>query len=209
MKMKRFLSVFLMAIIAFASASAQLPYSKLLHLNKGELKEKKFKYNDEKNQYILKKRNGLNTTLNIISALDGEEADIKPHPNDYTIVLQKGKEETSFLSVTFYKDVSFHDIQTWLVENNIDVIETNSGKLTKQKFNYNDYAIELTIEKVGVSTTTERTFSKSKSFDDSYNIYNYTIYTGVEPYSKWHEKEAAKKAKKESKGKKKDIDDLM
>ena len=207
--MKKILTILLLAFIAAGSINAQLPYSKLLGLSEEGLKEGHFKYDKNKNQYILKKSNGLNNTMNVLSAIGGQSADIKPHPDDYIIVMQKGKNAVSSLTVIFYKNETFHEIQTWLADNNIDVLETNSGKLTMQKFNYEDYAIELDIEKIGVSTTTGNTAALAKSIDESYNIYTYTIYTGIPPYSKWHEKQANKKAKRDEKGKKKELDDLM
>lgn len=207
--MKKILTILLLAFIAASSINAQLPYSKLLGLSEEGLKEGHFKYDKNKNQYILKKSNGLNNTMNVLSAIGGQSADIKPHPDDYIIVMQKGKDAVSSLTVIFYKDETFHEIQTWLADNNIDVLETNSGKLTMQKFNYEDYSIELDIEKIGVSTTTGNTAALAKSIDESYNIYTYTIYTGIPPYSKWHEKQANKKAKRDEKGKKKELDDLM
>ena len=207
--MKKILTILLLAFIAAGSINAQLPYSKLLGLSEEGLKEGHFKYDKNKNQYILKKSNGLNNTMNVLSAIGGQSADLKPHPDDYIIVMQKGKNAVSSLTVIFYKNETFHEIQTWLADNNIDVLETNSGKLTMQKFNYEDYSIELDIEKIGVSTTTGNTAALAKSIDESYNIYTYTIYTGIPPYSKWHEKQANKKAKRDEKGKKKELDDLM
>ena len=207
--MKKILTILLLAFIAAGSINAQLPYSKLLGLSEEGLKEGHFKYDKNKNQYILKKSNGLNNTMNVLSAIGGQSADIKPHPDDYIIVMQKGKNAVSSLTVIFYKNETFHEIQKWLADNNIDVLETNSGKLTMQKFNYEDYSIELDIEKIGVSTTTGNTAALAKSIDESYNIYTYTIYTGIPPYSKWHEKQANKKAKRDEKGKKKELDDLM
>ena len=207
--MKKILTILLLAFIAAGSINAQLPYSKLLGLSEEGLKEGHFKYDKNKNQYILKKSNGLNNTMNVLSAIGGQSADIKPHPDDYIIVMQKGKNAVSSLTVIFYKNETFHEIQTWLADNNIDVLETNSGKLTMQKFNYEDYSIELDIEKIGVSTTTGNTAALAKSIDESYNIYTYKIYTGIPPYSKWHEKQANKKAKRDEKGKKKELDDLM
>lgn len=201
--------LFLMMAVFSLSAGAQLPYLKVLKLSKQELEDGHFKYDKNKNQYVLRKSNGLNSTMNVLNALNGTTADIKPHPDDYVITLQQGENEVSSLTVVFYKDESFHDIQTWLADNNIDVLETNSGKLVIQKFNYEDYSVELDIEKIGITAKTGRTNALSKSIDESYNVYRYTIYTGVPPFSKWHQKEAEKKAKRDEKGKKKDIEDLM
>jgi len=208
-QMKRILFSLVVLFIASVSINAQLPYSKMLNLSHDQLKEGHFKYDKNKNQYVLKKSNGLNNTVNVLSAINGQTADIKPHPDDYIIVLQQGLKNASSLTVTFYKDETFHDIQTWLVDNNIDVVETNSGKLIVQKFNYDNYSVELDIDKVGVSATTGRTSALVKSIDESYNIYTYTIYTGEPPYSKWHEKQKQKKQKRDEKGKKKDLDELM
>lgn len=63
--------------------------------------------------------------------------------------------------------------------------------------------VEISIEKVGVTANSASSEAWTKSTDESYNIYNYTISTGVEPTSEWHTKEAAKKAKRmQGKGKK-------
>lgn len=207
--MKKILSVLLLLLIASSAMKAQLPYSKLLGLNEEQLEEGHFKYDKNKNQYILKKSNGLNATVNVLSAINGQTADIKPHPDDYVIIRQEGESAVSSLTVIFYKDATFHDIQTWLADNNIEVLETNSGKLIVQKFNVDDYAVEIDIEKVEVKAVTGRTSAMAKAVDESYNVYTYTIYTGIAPFSKWHDKQAAKKAKDDAKGKKKDINDLM
>lgn len=198
------------ACVCFGSICAQLPYSKMLVLTNEELKEKKFKYDSNKNQYKMSKTNRTNQTMNVLSAIGGASADIKPHQEDYTIVVQKGAgDKISSLSILFYNDDTFHNIASWMAENDITPIETNSGKLTVAKFNYENFLVEMTTEVVSIKTTTSNTFAKEKSFDESYNVYTYTIYTGIEPESKWHTKEAQKKEKDRLKGKKEDLDDLM
>lgn len=207
--MKKILSALLLLFIVSTAMKAQLPYSKLLSLNEEQLEEGHFKYDKNKNQYVLKKSNALNNVANVLNAVNGTTADMKPDADDYIIVRQQGETAVSSLTVIFYKDVTFHDIQTWLVDNNVEVLETNSGKLIIQKCNVDDYAVELSIEKVEVKTVTGRTNALAKAIDESYNVYTYTIYTGIPPFSKWHDKQAAKKAKADAKGKKKDINDLM
>lgn len=207
MKKTLLMSVVLIAISTLAQA--QLPYLKLLDLPKEKLIENKFKYNSNKNQYVLTKTNGLNATSNIFNALNGTTADIRPHVDDYVIVRQEGEDKVSYLSATFYKDDTYHGIETWLAENNIDVIETNSGSMVIQKFKFDNLDVEFRVERVGINATTGRTNALVKTIDESYNVYTYTIYTGVEPFSKWHEKQAKKKQKRQDKGKKSDIDDLM
>ena len=49
-----------------------------------------------------------------------------------------------------------------------------------------------------------------KNVEESYNEYHFTIQTGVEPWSEYLDKKAAKKAKRDAKKKKKqNVDELM
>lgn len=188
---------------------AQLPYSKMLDYDKNQLKENKFKYDKDKNQYILSKSNGLNNVANVLSSINGKTADVKPHSDDYKIIIQYGESEISSLQALFYNDDAFLNIQNWLIENDIDFIESTTGKKTIQTFDYETYKVEMYVEKIGISATTGRTSALVKSIDESYNIYSYTISTGVPPNSKWHDKSNAKRIKNDEKGKKKDINSLF
>jgi len=202
--------VLLMLLLIIPLVSfAQLPYAKMLSYDENQLKENKFKYDKGKNQYVLNKSNGLNNVSNVLSAIGGATADIKPHSEDYKIIIQMGESGISSLQAIFYDDNAFLNIQNWLTENNINFIESTTGKKIIQTFDYDNYKVEMYVEKVGISATTGRTASLTKSIDQSYNIYSYTINTGISPSSKWHDKEAAKKAKNDAKGKKKDIEDLF
>jgi len=207
---KKILVLFIISLSFSVNIFSQLPYSKFVDITNEELKEKKFKYDSNKNLYSMSKKNKTNQTMNVLSAIGGATADIKPHKEDYTMYVQKGADsKTAYLSIVFYDDDTYHKIATWLAENDIQPLTTNSGKLSIEKFNYENYSVELTTELVSVKTTTGRTSAAAKSFDESYNIYTYTIYTGIEPESKWHTKEAEKKAKKKLKGDKEDLDDMM
>lgn len=148
--------------------------------------------------------------MNVLSAIGGTTADIRPHEEDYVITVQKGaNDETSSLNVLFYSDDTYHTIMGWAAENNIEVTETSSGKMNIAKFDFEGNSVILSLERVAITATTGRTSAMVKNIDESYNVYNYTIFTGIEPDSKWHTKEAAKKAKKKLKGDKQDLDDLM
>lgn len=207
---QRIITLCTILVLICGSVSAQLPYSKMLDLTDSDLKEKKFKYDSNKNLYSMSKSNKTNQTMNILSAVGGNTADMRPHTEDYTITLQKGaNNQTAFVSVLFYNDDTYHTIATWMAENNIEPIETSSGKLKICRFDYEGLRVELTTELVSIKTTTTNTFAAAKSFDESYNVYTYTIYTGVAPESKWHTKEALKKEKDKLKGKKEDLNDLM
>lgn len=211
MLQKKVMLVVLLVLTALSVQAQQLPYSKMLSLSNDELKERKFKYDSNKNRYTLSKSNGMNNTLNILSAVGGTTADIRPHEDDYTIMVQKGaNDQSAFVNVVFHNDDTYHTILNWIAENDIIPVETNSGKMNVIKFTYLDqYQVVLVLEKVAITATTGKTSALVKSFDESYNVYNYSIFTRVKPDSKWHRKEAEKKAKNQLKGKKEDINDLM
>ena len=201
----------LCGLCTVVSGQTTMPYAKMLSLTKEQLKEGKFKYDDFRNQYVLRKGNGWNDAANIMNALGGASADIKPHPDDYQITIQDGADgEVAWVDVLFYKDETYHQLLTWARDNGVDLLETTSGKLTKHQFNYENYNLELSLYVNGVQTTTQKTSAAAKTKDESYNTYHFTIYTKNPAASDYLTKEAAKQAKRDAKGKKKkSVDDLM
>ncbi len=211
--MKTKISTFTLLIIFSVSAFAQLPYSKMMGLSHDQLIEKNFKYDKKKNQFVLTKTDGLNSTLNVLTALSGQAATYQPSVKDYSITLQYGQADSlSSLTAVFYSDDTYNEIQTWLAENNIQAISSGSGKVSILKFTYENLDIELRsqafIQSAG-QTTASRYAANSNSIDKSFNIYTYTIFTGIAPLSEWHSKLQAKKDKDKAKGKKEDLNDLF
>lgn len=202
--------------VSVASAQ-QFPFGKYLTMSDQELKDAKFKYDQDKNQWVLKKSNGLQGTANVLSALNGTTADIRPHVDDYILTIQRGihpetgEAEVAFINITFYKDQMYHDILTFANDNGEELLETSSGKLIKHQFGYEGYAFILEMNQVIISATTGKTstaFVKTK--DESYNVYNFTIGTEVQAASPFLTKEAIKQQKRDEKGKKpKSASDLM
>lgn len=208
--------VLLMAIafcVAFVANAQDVPYSKYLSFNKQEFKENRFKYDDETNTWTLSKTNGLNVTLNILCIIADAEEEIRPATNDYSIVVQMGRDEQAAnVYVRFYNDETYHKLLTFLKDNGQNLVETSSGKLIKHQAFFGDYALELNMEQHIVSRTSSRTADRRtvKNVDESYNEYTFIIDSNVEPWSKYLEKQAAKKAKRDAKGKKKQsVDELM
>lgn len=66
---------------------AAFPYGKMLKMSADELLAAKFKYDSNKNQYVLTKRNGLNQTVSILGALSGTPQNYVPDVNDYTVLI--------------------------------------------------------------------------------------------------------------------------
>ena len=215
--MRKFLIICVALCTALAVQAQDVPYSKYLNFSKQEFKENRFKYDDETNTWALRKTSGLQTTLNVLSILANAEDDVRPSTKDYAIVVQMGKEEkAAYVTVKFYSDETYHTLLTFLKDNGKDFVETSSGKLVKHQAFHGDYALELNLKQHGVSRTSSHTASRfldgkaRKSVDESYNEYQFTITTDVAPWSEYLEKQAAKKAKREAKGKKKQsVDELM
>ena len=207
--MKRLLTL-LFLLVSVLSFSQTLPYSKFLSMTDDELQEQKFKYNKNKNQWILTKTHTLNGIINAFALADGKYADYKPHKDDYMIVIQKGDEGVAYVKVMFYNDNTYHTLYTFAVDHGKDMVESNSGNLTKCQFNYDQYSLVLDMNRVGITSTTTKTNALVKSIDESYNQYSYTIITGIEPKSEYLSKQAEKQEKRDIKGKKKQsVEDMM
>lgn len=182
------------------------PYGKMLRMTPDELQDAKFKYDGDKNQYILTKLNGLNQTASILGALSGTPQNYVPHVDDYRILIQGGESDYSSINVLFYDSKVYDKVYEFATTCGIDLIETGTGNL---KFSYSDYAFELTRNTVGQSAS-ESHRGSTASRDQSYTVYNFAIFTGVPPFSDWHTKQAIKEQKREAKGKKKQsVSDLM
>ena len=211
--MKRITTLlFVLVALAISSYAQDLPYSKILKYSNDDFRKEKFKYDDDENHWVLRKSHGGRVTLNILSAISGGEADIRPDKRDYAITVQMGDNELiSYVNVLFYEDDTYHKLLTFAKDNGEDLVETDSDNIHMYQFNYGGYSISLQLKPIKITATTGRTNAALvKSFDRSYNAYQFTIYTGVEATSPYLTRQAAKKAKKEAKGKKKDsVNDFM
>lgn len=199
--------------MALGIHAQELPYSKYFQFDKKEFKENHFKYDDETNTWALRKVNGWHTTFNVLAIIADGIEDVRPGRSDYSIVVQMGKEnKASYVKVVCYSDETYHKLLTFIKDYGQNTVETSSGKLIKHQAFYGDYALELNMEQHQVSRTSARSIDPKtlKNVDESYNKYEFTIRTEVEPWSEYLEKKAAKKAKRDAKGKKKKtIDELM
>ena len=207
-----FLLIFIWCV-ALGIHAQELPYSKYLQFDKKEFKENHFKYDEETNTWALRKVNGWHTTFNVLAIIADGIEDVRPGRNDYSIVIQMGKEhKASYVKVVCYNDETYHKLLTFMKDHGQNMVETSSGKLIKHQANYGDYALELNMEQHQVSRTSARTIDPKtlKNVDESYNEYEFTIRTDVEPWSEYLDKKAAKKAKRDAKGKKKkSVDELI
>ena len=211
--MKTFALFCLVLCAAFVANAQELPYSKYLNFSSEQFKENGFKYNRKSNTWSLSKTNGWNEALNVLSIIADASEDMRPDVNDYSIEVQMGKEDkAAYIVIEFYNDETYHKLLTFMKDNGDKLVETSSGKLTKHQAFYGNCSLELNMKQHIISRTSSRTADPKtiKNVDESYNEYEFIINTGIEPWSKKIEKQAAKKAKRDAKGKKKQcVDELM
>jgi hypothetical protein len=211
--MNKVLLLFTVFCMAIAAHAQDVPYSKYLNFSKTEFKDNHFKYDSETNTWALRKRNGLVTTLNILAIIADGYEDIRPSSKDYAIAVQMGADEkASYVKVKFYNDETYNKLLAFVKTNCKNTIDVSSGKIVKHLTTYGEYEIELEMEQHIISRTSARTADPKtvKNVDESYNEYEFMIKTDVKPWSKRLEKEAAKQAKRDAKGKKKQsVNDLM
>ena len=211
--MKKFLLLIFTLCMAFVVNAQDVPYSKYLTFTKKEFKENRFKYDDETNTWSLRKSSGLKTALNVLAIIADASEEVRPANDDYSILVQLGKEgKAAYVQVVFYNDETYHKLLTFIKDNGKDIVDTSSGKIVKYQAFCDDYALELNMEQRIISRTSARTGDPKtlKNVDESYNKYTFIIGTDVEPWSEYLEEQAAKKAKRDAKGKKKkSVDDLM
>lgn len=211
--MKRFITLFIAIIAMAVSAQAQdFPYSKILKYSTSDFTKERFKFDEKHNQWILRKSHGLQATLNVISALTLADADIRPDSRDYVITVQMGENDLiAYINVLFFEDSTYHKLLTFAKDNGVNLLETDSGKIRAHQFNYNDYSMLLEMKHINITATTTHTNTAAvKSQDESYNAYQFRISTGVEPTSRYLQRQADKKAVRDAKGKKKNtVEDMM
>ena len=209
--MKKLLLILLL-MVSYVGYTQELPYGKYLKYSDREFREAKFKYDDDTNAWVLRRIEGLRATVNVLSALTGAVEDLRPSSKDYIIEVQKGENDLiASVNVVFYDDQTYHKLLTFAKDNGQNIVETSSGKLHKTQFNYGNYSIMLQSKQISVTATTTRTnVALVKSVDESYNVYNFVIETGVKPWSAHLERQQRKEEKRDAKGKKKrSVDDLM
>jgi hypothetical protein len=132
--MKKVLFLALALCMAIVADAQEIPYSKYLSFSKNEFKENHFKYDDDTNTWSLSKRNGWNKALNVLAIIADAKEEIRPATNDYSIVVQFGKEEkASYVKVVFYNDETYHKLLTFMKDHGQNLVETSSGNLIRHQ----------------------------------------------------------------------------
>ena len=182
-----------------STSESKFPYGKLLKMSHQELLDAKFKFDDYRNQYVLRKVNGWKIALTATAGTNP-----MPSVNDYQVIIQEGATGVAFIEVTFYDTKIYHEILTFAKDNGKDFLETNTSAVNKAQFNYDNYSFPLTYQTISQSATTARSGRNSaNTVDQSFDTYTFTIYTGVEPVSDFLTKQYQKAEKRDARGGKK------
>lgn len=211
--MKKILFSIFALCVAVSAVAQDVPYSKYLSFDKKEFKENHFKYDGETNTWSMRKKDGWIVALNVLAILTDSSEDMRPGRNDYSIVVQMGREEkASYVKVVYYNNDTYHKLLTFMKDHGQNLVDTSSGRLIRHQAYCGSYALELNMEQHIISRTSARTADPKalKNVDESYNEYEFIIRTGVEPWSEYLDKQAAKRAKRDAKGKKKrSVEEMM
>ena len=199
------ISTFAQEPIDESTSESKFPYGKLLKMSPQELFDAKFKFDDYKNQYVLRKVNGWKIALTATAGTNP-----MPSVNDYQVIIQEGATGVAFIEVTFYDTKIYHDILTFAKDNGQDFLETNSSAVKKAQFNYDNYSFSLTCQIFSQSATAKSGRSSANTVDQSFDTYTFTIYTGIDPVSDFLAKQEQKAKKRDERGgKKRSAADLM
>ena len=211
--MKKLLFLCLALCASFVVSAQDVPYSKYLNYGEEEFKASKFKYHKKTNTWSLSKVSGLNTTINILSIIADAYEEVRPDYDDYTIIVQMGMyDQPSSVRVIYYNDETYRKILTFMKKYCKDIMDISTGKVLKHQAEHGDYFLTLSMEINQISRTSAHTadYKTVKNVDESYNEYEFVIETDIEPWSKYLQKQAEKRAKRDEKGKKKlTVDELM
>ena len=200
-------SICLLAAILFtvASFAQDLPYGKVLNASPEDLVAQKFTYNKNKNFYNLTHEKASGFLASVVVGATMHSSD------DYSITVQMGADQQkSSVEVTLYDRNLYENIVAFIRENGTSVNEFNTGKGERLVGKYEGLTLTIERKKVDIKDTDTITgsnkdgnvsTSNSTTQDYSYDSFIYTIKTGVEPDSPWHQKQAQKQQDRKDKGK--------
>ena len=113
--------------MAIAANAQDIPYSKYLSFSKKEFKENNFKYDVDTNTWAMRKVNGWNTAINVLAIIADAQEEVRPGRNDYSIVVQMGKEDVAaYIKVVYYNDETYHKLLTFMKDNGNDTLRLQS-----------------------------------------------------------------------------------
>lgn len=194
------------AIIAVSAFAQEFPYSKIINATPAQLEEQGFLYYKNSNSYTIDREKGISVLASIAVGTTMHDK------QDYHIDVQMGENsEKASVTVTFYDKDIYETILKFAAENGENVMDYNTGKGERKSFTALGYFFTIERKVIEVKDTETVTgtnkqgnvsTSKSTTKDRSYDSFIYTINTGVQPASPKIDKQNAKEARRQAKGKK-------
>lgn len=193
----RNITLIILVMFAIVNLKAEeLPYSELTKKKAQELVAEGFTFNTYTNCWKKKKR-GIKS----------------PKSKAFEIVLQNGRNKDGELGiaqvmVTFYNDRTYHKLMTYIEKNIKNNIYTSEGVTEITDFEKEGYKCTLTKRRINRAYVTEGLLVDDVT-DYPYNIYEFTINTGLTPVSEYLDKEQKKKEKELKRNEKNSLNDYM
>ena len=201
-------SILLIPALMFAlGLSAQdYPYQKVMDASTDELVAQKFLYYKNKNYYELNFEKAVGFLESLLFDAEMHSKD------DYNIFVQMGADgQKSSMTVTIYDRSIYETILDFADDYGENIKTHNTSRGEKTTFTYDGMKFSIARQKVEVKDTNTTTGSNEKgtvstsnstTTDYSYDKFIYTVDTGIEPSSPWHDKQKAKADKRRDKGQK-------
>lgn len=204
--MKKMIMAAMAAFIAVSAFAQEFPYSKVFYASPAQLEEQGFSYSKNSNTYTINHDTGAGWIASLAYGA------VMHAQNDYHIDVMMGEDQQkAIVTVRFYDQSIYETILKFAAENGEDVLDVTTGSGERKTYTALGYFFTIERKKVEVKDTDTVTgtnqkgnvsTSKSTTTDVSYDEFIYTINTGIQPSSPKLDKQAAKEAKRQDKGKK-------
>lgn len=179
------------------SDESEFPCSRLLHGDSLTLVEAGFNYQKRTNQWTRIERGSGRFTLLMIDALFGLEPTDRPLTDAYSIVIETGREGTASLTLSFYDPVFYDRLAEFAETEGHNLTKTDEDNSLFLRYDYGGYRFTLGRTRRSVTFHSKESGHRVAVADEFYNSYLYRIDTGIEPCSKYLERQARRKARRE------------
>lgn len=175
----------------------EFPCSRLLDRDSLTLAEAGFKYRRRTNQWIRVERGSGRFALLMIDAVFGLEPTDRPQTDAYTIVIENGREGTSSLTLSFYDKVFYDRLAEFAECEGHNLTKTDGDNGSQLRYEYGGFRFTLGKTRRSVTFHSKESGHRVAVADEFYYSYVYRIDTGIEPCSKYLERQARREARRE------------
>ncbi len=175
----------------------EFPCSRMLNRDSLTLAEAGFKYQKRTNQWTRIERGSGGFTLLMIDALFGLEPTDRPLTDAYSIVIENGREGTSSLTLSFYDKIFYDRLAEFAEREGRNLTKTDEDNRSFLRYDYGGFRFTLGRTRRSVTFHSKESGHRVAVADEFYDSFVYRIDTGIEPCSKYLERQARRKARRE------------